>query len=77
MATSSAKNSDPEKIAPTTPSPAERITDIMKQAEQAEIDNDRTQAIELYWEAIAIDNQRATNLEPISTSLSHGCIQKC
>ena len=60
MATSSAKNSDPEKIAPTTPSPAERITDIMKQAEQAEIDNDRTQAIELYWEAIAIDNQRAT-----------------
>lgn len=45
--------------APTSPSSAERIAEILAQAEQAEVDNDRTRAIELYWEAIAIDNQSA------------------
>lgn len=59
MADTSTNNNDPETIAPTSPSPAERITDIMAQAEQAEIDNDHKRAIELYWEAIAIDNQSA------------------
>ena len=48
------------ELAPPSPSPNELIAEVIAQAEQAEINNDRSQAIELYWDAIAIDNQRAT-----------------
>ena len=51
---------EPAELAPASPSPAERIAEIMTQAEQAEIEQDLTRAIERYWEAIAIDNQRAS-----------------
>jgi tetratricopeptide (TPR) repeat protein len=51
---------DPTDLESESPSPAERIADIMSQAEQAEIDQDLSGAIERYWEAIAIDNQRAS-----------------